>query len=321
MDELAALIRLQGVYRESSLLCFTETCLNQDTPDSVVSVNGYTLVQADRSAAESGKKKGGGLAVFVNNRCCNPGHITVKRQLCSKDVELVAVSIRPYYLPQEFSHVLAVTVCIPPSADAAAACECVHSTVSQLQTQHPQALILISEDFNHACLPLSATLPNFTQYVNCHTRDNKTLDLLYANTKNAYTSTPLPPLGRSDHNLVFLSPAYTPGVKKQTPQVKTVKIWTEEAREQLRTAVLKSRTGTFSAVHMGTTLTNLLVYSYLLCNKPDIAILICYIFQCKYVYVFSLPLNFEMPFQLICNAHCPVQILCSLSMAANFPTV
>ncbi|KAK2850760.1 hypothetical protein Q5P01_007036 [Channa striata] len=150
MDQLAALIRLQRVYRESSLLCFTETWLNQDTPDSVVSVNGFTLVRADRSAAESGKKKGGGLAVFVNNRWCNPGHITVKQQLCSKDVELVAVCVRPYYLPKEFSHVLAVTVYVPPSADTTAACERVHSTVSQLQTQHPQALILISGDFNHA---------------------------------------------------------------------------------------------------------------------------------------------------------------------------
>ncbi|XP_023808257.1 uncharacterized protein LOC111946947 [Oryzias latipes] len=202
--------------------------------NSVVSVNGFTLVRADRSAAQSGKKKGGGLAVFVNDRWCNPNHITVKEQHCSKDIELVAVSVRPYYLPREFSHVLVVTVYIPPSADAAVACERVHSTVSQLQTQHPQALILISGDFNHACTPLPATLSNFTQYVNCHSRDKKTLDLLYANVKNAYTSAPLPRLGRSDHNLVHLSSAYTPVVKQQKPQIKTVKIWTEEVTGRVR---------------------------------------------------------------------------------------
>ncbi|XP_023814848.1 uncharacterized protein LOC111947981 [Oryzias latipes] len=199
--------------------------------NSVVSVTGFMLVRADRSAAQSGKKKGGGLAVFVNDRWCNPNHITVKEQNCSKDIELVAVSVRPYYLPREFSHVLVVTVYVPPSADAAVACERVHSTVSQLQTQHPQALILISGDFNHACTPLSATLSNFTQYVNCHTRDKKTLDLFYANIKNAYASAPLPPLGRSDHNLVHLSSGYTPLVKQQKPQIKTVKIWTEEVTE------------------------------------------------------------------------------------------
>lgn len=38
----------------------------------------------------------------------------------------------------------------------------------------------------------TATLPNFKQYVSRHTSDNKTLDLLYANIKNASTSTTMP---------------------------------------------------------------------------------------------------------------------------------
>ncbi|TWW56168.1 hypothetical protein D4764_08G0001550 [Takifugu flavidus] len=120
--------------------------------------------------------------MFGNDRWCNPGHIRVKEQYCSKDIELIAVSIRPYYLPREFSHVIAITVYIPPSADAAAACETVHTVVSKLQTSHPQSLLFIS-----------------------------------VNTKDAYTSSPLPPLGRSDHNLVHLSPAYIPMVNKQPP--------------------------------------------------------------------------------------------------------
>ncbi|KAI3355965.1 hypothetical protein L3Q82_017155, partial [Scortum barcoo] len=86
--------------------------------------------------------------------------------------------------------------------------------------------------FNHASL--SATLPNFHQYVNCCTRDNKTLDLLYANTAGAYSSSPLPPLGRSDHNLVHLRPVYTPMVKRQPPNKRRVKQWSEEASDALR---------------------------------------------------------------------------------------
>ncbi|RXN29760.1 RNA-directed DNA polymerase from mobile element jockey [Labeo rohita] len=54
MDELAALTKLERVYRESSLLCFTETWLKQDIPDSVISLTGFTLVRADRSEVESG---------------------------------------------------------------------------------------------------------------------------------------------------------------------------------------------------------------------------------------------------------------------------
>lgn len=179
MDELAALTRHQREFRESSIMLFTETWLTE-----------LTLLRADRTK-ESGKRKGGGLAVFVNDRWCNPGHITVKEKLCSKDIELLAVSMRPYYLPREFLHVIAIAAYVPPSATAEAACDVIHSTVSRLQTQHPDALLLISGDFNH--VSLSSTLPTFTQYVTCCTRDNKTLDLLYANTKGAYSSSPLPP--------------------------------------------------------------------------------------------------------------------------------
>ena len=113
-----------------------------------------------------------------------------------------------------------------------AACDVLHSITSSLQTQHPQALFLISGDFNHASL--SSTLPTFTQYVTCHTRENKTLDLLYVNIKEAYNSSPLPPLGRSDHNLVHLLPVYKPLVNRQPVEIHTVKAWTEESEEALR---------------------------------------------------------------------------------------
>ena len=62
MDELAGLVRTQRVYRESSVLCFTEMWLREDTPDGNVTVDGFQTVRADRSHRESGKKKGGGLA-------------------------------------------------------------------------------------------------------------------------------------------------------------------------------------------------------------------------------------------------------------------
>ena len=60
------------------------------------------------------------------------------------------------------------------------------------------------------------------------------MDLLYANAKDAYSSSPLPPLGRSDHNLVHLLPAYIPVVKKQPPTTRYVKKWSEETSMALR---------------------------------------------------------------------------------------
>ncbi|XP_039892382.1 uncharacterized protein LOC120736396 [Simochromis diagramma] len=140
--------------------------------------------------------------------------------------------MRPYYMPREFLHVITITAYVPPSANADAACDTLHSVVSRLQTQSPRALLIISGDFNHASL--DSTLPTFTQYVTCPTRDNKTLDLLYANAEEAYSSSPLPPLGKSDHNLVHLVPVYEPLVRREPPATRTVQRWSEESEEALK---------------------------------------------------------------------------------------
>lgn len=87
-----------------------------------------------------------------------------------------------------------------------------------MESVHLQSLLLICGDFNHPSL--------------C-SGENKTLDLLYANVKDAYTSAPLPRLGCSDHNLVHLLNEYTPRVRG-LPAQKSVKMWTDEASERLR---------------------------------------------------------------------------------------
>ncbi|KAI3366149.1 hypothetical protein L3Q82_009973 [Scortum barcoo] len=122
MDELAALTRHQREYRECSLLLFTETWLTALTPDTAAELDGL-------HTPTGGQKQG--------------------------------ERMRPYYLPREFTHALVVVVYVPPSANADAACDVLLSAVSRLQTQHPDALLLISGDFNHASP--SSSLPKFTQ--------------------------------------------------------------------------------------------------------------------------------------------------------------
>ena len=207
---------------------------------------GFTVVRADRDK-QSGKKKGGGLAVFVNSRWCNPKHITVKERICTPDIELLAMSLRPYYLPREFSHCIIVTVYIQPSAVAAQASDVIHSTVAGLQTRHPSAFIIVNGDFNH--VKVSRALSNFTQYVTCNTRHNKTLDLLYANIKEAYSATVLPPLGGSDHNLIRLVPTYKPVVRRQPATTRTVQQWSVEVEEELRECYRSTDWELFDRVH------------------------------------------------------------------------
>ncbi|KAI4896297.1 hypothetical protein NFI96_027926 [Prochilodus magdalenae] len=163
---------LSNALLKECLFCFTETWLTTDTPDANVELPGFSTVRADRDPTLSGKRKGGGLALFINTRWCNPGHVNVKEVICCRDIELLAVSLRPYYMPRELSHAIVVCVYIPPRAEVQAACDVIHSTVAALQTQHPDAFYVISGDFNH--VTLDSTLPAFFQSVDCPTRKNRT---------------------------------------------------------------------------------------------------------------------------------------------------
>ena len=61
MDELT---QHQRDYRECSIMVLTVTWLTELTPDMDANLDGFQLRRVDRMA-ESGKRKGGGLAVTV----------------------------------------------------------------------------------------------------------------------------------------------------------------------------------------------------------------------------------------------------------------
>ena len=67
MDELAALTRHQREYRACSIMVFKETWLTALTPDTATELDGFKLLHVDRTK-ESDKRKGVGLAVFVNDK-------------------------------------------------------------------------------------------------------------------------------------------------------------------------------------------------------------------------------------------------------------
>ena len=81
--------------------------------------------------------KGGGIAVHVNNRLCNPEDVTVKHRFYSQYIEQLAMSFHPYYLQKEFTSVTMVVFKILRSAGADAACDVISSAVAKLQTQQP----------------------------------------------------------------------------------------------------------------------------------------------------------------------------------------
>ena len=89
--------------------------------------------------------------------------------------------------------------------------------MQDIESSAPDALILINGDFNHHKLLNSGV--TYYQHVDCPTRGSVTLDYCYSNVKQAYTVSPLPGLGKADHNLVLLRPMYTPIVQRERPKV------------------------------------------------------------------------------------------------------
>ena len=77
--------------------------------------------------------------------------------------------------------------------------------------QQPSVFLDVTGVFNHASL--SVRFPTFQQFVNCTTRENKTLDLFYAKIRDAYSSSAQPALDNTDHNLVYLYPPIEPSCR------------------------------------------------------------------------------------------------------------
>ena len=119
------------------------------------------------------KTQGGGVCFYINQGYCTS--VTVRERICTPDVELLSVSLRPFYLPSEFPQLFITVVYIHPRAHAPSACKTVYEVVQKLQSISPESPAFILGDFND--VSLKKLVPNFHQYVTCPTRRDKTLDL------------------------------------------------------------------------------------------------------------------------------------------------
>ena len=122
------------------------------------------------------------------------------------------MSCRPYYLPREISHVFVLVVYVPPSANSKLAAEIITRVTYDLQRTSPDALVIVNGDFNNCTL--TSTLPAFKQFVKCPTRGERILDLFYTNISKSYVVKQLPPLGKSDHNLLCVTSCYEPVIRR-----------------------------------------------------------------------------------------------------------
>ena len=232
MDELWTLTRHDQCFRTCSVMTFTETWLLPSTSDETVGIDGFKLFRCDRDLDKTVKQKGGGVCTYINTKWCNPKNCHEKYKYSDPNIEMLTISARPYYLPREISHVIMTSLYMPPDSNYSIASQILSDHISTLQTQAPDALQIVTGDFNQ-CVT-TKVLPGFQQLVTEPTRGNSILDLFFTNTKESHTSVNMFPVGNSDHTLVYLRPKYTPQTKREPPTRKTVLSWSDLAWENLQ---------------------------------------------------------------------------------------
>ena len=128
VDELSVSVTTNMNTAGVSMMCYTDTGRADAVRDSHVNTEGFSPFRSDRTK-DTGKKIGGGLCLFVNEKWCHRNNMAVKHKVCTPNVGTLAVSVIPYYLSREFSHVLVTTVYVPPSANEEAAVDVISSHV------------------------------------------------------------------------------------------------------------------------------------------------------------------------------------------------
>ena len=218
LDELSANVKYLNEYRDCSFLCFSETWFKDSNSNIDIDIDGFVCKHMDRTP-ESGKLSGGGVCIYVNERWCT--NICVKHNYCSPDIELITVGLRPHYLPRESPQIFVTVVYIHPRADVNIASTAIYEIVHDLEKQSPDAVQLIMGDFNEC--DLKHVLPHYHQYVDIPTRGHRTLDKCYGNIAYAYKSYSRAPLGKSDHDLIYLLPKYKQKLKQSQPVTRKVR--------------------------------------------------------------------------------------------------
>ena len=215
-------------YRDSSLICLTETWLENKDADGTVHIDNFNLIRGDR--IKGNKQHGGGVCIYVNERWCK--NVTLKCTYCDDNVEYLTVACRPFYLPREFSNIYVTVIYVPPDGDYAKAAEQLTNCAMYMDENCSNGINIILGDFN-GC-EIEKLIPNYYQYVKCTTRQDKILDLIFCNIKNAYKVIKRPPLGSSDHNMLYCIPIYRQKYKTQKCKKVHVKQWTDESVNTLK---------------------------------------------------------------------------------------
>ncbi len=167
---------------------------------------GFSVHRSDRTRELTGKSRGGGICLYINNSWCDERNLHCIKSFYSPDLEFHMLMCRPFWLPREFTAIIITAVYILPQANTDQALKELYGYISEQETVHPDAVFVVTGDFR-------TIAPKYFQHITINMRGDRVLDHCYSPFRDAYKSLPRPPFGKSDHSSVLLLPAYRQKLK------------------------------------------------------------------------------------------------------------
>ncbi len=133
-DKLLLLSQTNKDFSSSAALCFTETCLNDAIPDSVLHLPNFQLIRADHDAESMGKSRGGEMCFYINERWRTD--VTVLKKMCCSDQEMLFINSKPFYSPWEICSFIFMSLYIPPQANTRSALQKLADQITESEQQH-----------------------------------------------------------------------------------------------------------------------------------------------------------------------------------------
>lgn len=121
---------------------------------------------------------------MVNRKWSDARSISTLSSGCSPHLEFLSIKCHPFYLPREFTSVIATVVYIPPQADTGMAWSELHDVLSSFQNKDSGAALIVAGDFNK--VNFGQVMPNFYQHVSCLSRGDRIFDHCYMPYKQGY---------------------------------------------------------------------------------------------------------------------------------------
>ena len=194
MDEAHSLVQ-SG---KPDIAVFVESWLDEQTPDTAIDIPGYVVFREDRNSF------GGGIMCYVNDlynaqvldspTSCLSKCDTEMLTLFVCELRLLVICIYHPVWNNISKHDIAISSII----------DVIDSVLSS--DQFPQdSKVILCGDFNdlHKFSNKISHLTGLMSHVDAPTRLDKSLDLIFSNYVTSIKADILPPLGRSDHAVVF----------------------------------------------------------------------------------------------------------------------